>query len=426
MNILADSRVVMLVWNGFVSDARVLREATSLAAEQADVNIIAIRTPARDVADERIEPRVRAVRVKRSAGWPGRLVMAPRFLVRRFLSAAYRRLGMTPPTPFRGRPRWWQLDRRLVFLIEELAVNSRMFRKAVSLQPTVVHAHDVNTLFPAWLAARRCGAKLVYDAHEISADREGYHGRVWLVKLVERFLGKAADGRITTTQARADWFKEEYGYPDMAVLQNRPVRRIVEHSDRIRRTFGIAADRPVVLYQGGLQWGRGLRNLLEAVRGLPDAHLVFVGDGIQRASLEEEAASVPGRVHFAGMVSLDELPEWTASADVGVQCLRNTCLNHYTTDSNKLFEYVMGGLPVVASDFPEIRRIVEAYDLGFLVDPDDVDAIRGALRKLLEDKAVHERCSANARRARDELDWTSQSSELLGLYGKFLDPAASP
>lgn len=412
-------RVVMLVWNRFISDARVLREARTLQKAGGRVTVIAIRAQEIDATSEVLPSGVQVVRVARRTPRGIRIVMLPRLLMRRAWRTLNRRLfGRQLAAVIYTSPKWWEFDRRLIFLSEELSINFQMFRAAVQLQPQVMHAHDVNTLAPAWMAARRCKAKLVYDAHEISADREGYHGRIWLVKMVERFLGRSADAHITTTEARSDWFEEVYGYPGMTVLQNRPERRIVNSSDRIRREFDIPAECPIILYQGGLQWGRGLRNLLDAVRGLPGVHLAFVGDGVQRPSLEREAADIADRVHFSGMVPLIELPEWTASADIGVQCLRNTCLNHYTTDSNKLFEYVMGGLPVVASDFPEIRKVVVEYDLGTLVDPDNVEQIRIALRELVENKELRERFAANARKAREQLDWSSQQGELLALYGR--------
>jgi glycosyltransferase involved in cell wall biosynthesis len=152
------------------------------------------------------------------------------------------------------------------------------------------------------------------------------------------------------------------------------------------------------------------------MRGLPQAELVLIGDGPQRHTLEAATADIAVRVHFVGQVPLAELPAWTASADIGVQTLRNTCLNHYTTDSNKLFEYVMAGLPVVASDFPEIRAVVAEWDLGALVDPDDTNAVREALRRLIDDEALRRRLATNARRARDSLDWSSQAPKLLELY----------
>jgi len=410
---LAGRRVAMLVWNEFRHDARVTREAQTLIEAGAQVQVTAILARKNPVAGEVTPEGIQVQRVARENPWLARLIFLPRYVLRR---VAERLAGRQSAPAALGPLRWWQLDRRLVFLLEELGVNWRMYRSARTFSPDVVHAHDVDTLFPAWLAARLARARLVYDAHEISADREGYDGRIWLVKWVERWLGNRAQGRITTTQARADWFISAYHYPDMIVLQNRPVRSIADGSDLIRERFDIPADQPIVLYQGGLQWGRGLSNLLEAMRGLPRGCLVFVGDGVQRASLQQAAADMADRVHFVGQVSLAELPAWTASADIGVQTLRNTCLNHYTTDSNKLFEYVMGGLPVVASDFPEIRAIVTADDIGVLVDPDDVEAIRQALARLIEDQAYRQQLADNARRARNHLDWASQAPKLLDLY----------
>jgi glycosyltransferase involved in cell wall biosynthesis len=416
---LAGRRVSMLVWNEFVYDARVTREASALVAQGACVQVTGILGRKRAVARETTGDGIAVNRVHREQPHLSRLMFLPRYALRRLRE---RLVGRPIKSVGLGPLRWWQLDRRLIFLLEELGVNWRMYRSACRFRPDVVHAHDVNTLVPAWLAARRCGARLIYDAHEISADREGYVGRVWLVKLVERWLGRRADGTITTTGARAVWFESAYGYRNMVVLQNRPVRCIADGSRRIRNHFQIPDGAVVVLYQGGLQWGRGLQNLVKAMHDVPGAHLVFVGDGEQRHSLEAAAQPLGARVHFAGQVPLDELPEWTASADIGVQTLRNTCLNHYTTDSNKLFEYLMGGLPVVASDFPEIRQIVTEWDVGLLVDPHDVASVRAALRRLTDDPALRRRLAENARRARDHLDWASQAPELIALYRRVLEP----
>ena len=410
----------MVLWNGFVNDARVLREAHTVCQDGANVQITAVLTPARLVRTENICEGICVERVARHVPVLSRALLAPRQVLRRFRSLLARIMSVKSRVIRSGPVRWWQIDRRLTLFVEEVGINFRMFRSVCRFRPDVVHAHDVNTLIPAWLAARRCGAKLIYDAHEISADREGYKGRVWLIKIVERLVGRNADGLITTTQARADWFARSYGYQNVVVLQNRPVERIVNNVDLIRKRLDLSEDQVVVLYQGGLQWGRGLRNLVQAVAGISKAELVLIGDGIQRKSLETFAEELPARVHFVGQVSLEELPEWTASADIGVQCLRNTCLNHFTTDSNKLFEYVMGGLPVVASDFPEIRSLVTEWDLGFLVDPDNISSLRQAIETLVRDKDMRSKYSRNARAARKSLNWASQSNELSKLYKRVL------
>jgi glycosyltransferase involved in cell wall biosynthesis len=406
----------MLVWNGFVFDARVTREAETLVGAGVSVRVICVLTDQRPIAEETTAGGVQVVRVSRRVRWLSRLLLAPRvllyFLLERLQGRESRSLLREA---FESRAAWWELDRKLAMACELLAGNIRMMIAAVEFEPDFVHANDVNTLVPGWIAAIWASAHLVYDAHEISADREGYRGRIWLVKLVEKHLGGSASGRMTTTRTRADWFMKNYGYPNMGVVQNRPQYSEVK-ADRIRTTYQIPADKLVVLYQGGLQPGRGLHNLIKAVRAVPHAHLVFVGDGRQRASLEAAAADLKDRVHFVGQVPLSELPEWTASADVGMQTLRNTCLNHYSTDSNKLFEYVMGGLAVIASDFPEIRLIVTEFDLGILVDPDDVGELSEAIAKFAADRESLRRFRMHAQESRGQLDWQSQVPSFLSVY----------
>ena len=158
---------------------------------------------------------------------------------------------------------------------------------------------------------------------------------------------------------------------------------------------------------------------MAAMPGLPPCHLVYIGGGRLLAPLKGMAAArgLGGCVHFLPTVPLAELLAWTASADIGVQPIRNTCLNHLSTDSNKLFEYAMAGLPVVASDFPEIRRVVEAHDIGLLFDPETPGELAGALGRLIADgdlaRAARRQCarapgrSAGRRRRASSSAYTS-------------------
>ena len=115
-----------------------------------------------------------------------------------------------------------------------------------------------------------------------------------------------------------------------------------------------------------------------------------------------------------------ELPGYTASADIGVQPIENTCLNHYTTDSNKLFEYVIAGLPVVATDFPEIRKIVKNNAIGFLVPANDEQALSETIVELLSDRELLENFSNNAKITAQNLNWEAQEKCLINLYERVL------
>ncbi|MCY1444387.1 D-inositol-3-phosphate glycosyltransferase [compost metagenome] len=151
---------------------------------------------------------------------------------------------------------------------------------------------------------------------------------------------------------------------------------------------------------------------------MPEAYLVYIGGGSLASQLREvrEELGLQERVHFIPTVALADLPSYTASADIGVQPIENTCFNHFTTDSNKLFEYVQAGLPVIASDLPEIRKVVACNRLGILVPPGDGDYLVSALRDLVADKYKRDFYAENARKAASLLTWEEQEGKLIAFY----------
>jgi glycosyltransferase involved in cell wall biosynthesis len=175
---------------------------------------------------------------------------------------------------------------------------------------------------------------------------------------------------------------------------------------------------PIVLYQGGIQKGRGMRILIEVAERVENTYFVYLGSGkldqiIKDMVIEKQ---LERRVFMVPMVPLIDLPTYTASADIGVQLLRNTCLNHYSTESNKLFEYLMAGLPVIVSDFPEMRRIVEEYHVGLTVNPDDIDDITGAIKKMISSPDLYQQYRRNALDSAKSLCWEEQEHRLVDLY----------
>ncbi|MCG6658042.1 glycosyltransferase family 4 protein [Halomonas campisalis] len=392
----------MLVWNTFQNDARVLNEAKTLARAGYQVTVHALALPG---IAPRVETPEAGITVRRCGGGQGR---------KQIKSAG-------------GRSASWfslllQASSRTFALLQ-------MGRAALRARPQVIHAHDVNVLPTAWLASKLAGAPLVYDAHEISTDREGYHAFRGLVAGLEKRIMPRAAGTITTTDARAKFFARAYGIPRPLVLQNRPRRVQPPRGNRIRDELGLSEPWPIVLYQGGLQPGRGLLRLVEAAADVPNAYFVFIGGGRQRRELGERAESLglSHRVRFIPTVVLRELPSYTASADIGVQPIENTCLNHFTTDSNKLFEYVMAGLPVVASRLPEISRVVAPHDLGLLVPPGDTPALAAAIRRLVDEPSLRDEYRSRAALAAQSLNWEAQEQALVDLYARVLPaPSAHP
>ncbi|RUR27819.1 glycosyltransferase [Vreelandella andesensis] len=389
-------KVAMLVCNSFLNDARVRKEAETLVNAGFQVTVHALAVPG---CQSRSDVLSSGIRVRRHGGDQ----------------------TTKKPSPGSTKRERSKLD-VLALILSRVRALLSMGWTTFRSRPDIVHAHDVNMLPTAWLAARLAKAPLIYDAHEISTDREGYQSFRGLVGWVEKQLVPGAAGMITTTDARAKFFARAYGVSRPLVLQNRPRFIEVSRSNRIREELGLKESWPIVLYQGGLQPGRGLDRLVKAAVNVSDTYFVFIGGGSQAGDLKRLVGdlNLGQSVYFIDTVPLDELPSYTASADIGIQPIENTCLNHFTTDSNKLFEYVIAGLPVIASQLPEISKVVRQHDLGLLVPPGNTEALASAIVELVKDSSRRTHYQMNAKKAAKLLNWETQEASLLALYHQVL------
>jgi glycosyltransferase involved in cell wall biosynthesis len=193
----------------------------------------------------------------------------------------------------------------------------------------------------------------------------------------------------------------------------------------LRDLFEIPAEAPIALYHGGFSRHRGMEELAQATLqpGMERVHVVYLGYGSLREELLAMAgdATYGGRLHVADKVSPDELLPWVASADVGVMPIQASTLNHLLSTPNKLFESLAAGLPVVASDFPEMHRIVAddpAGPLGELCRPDDPADIARAILAIVDQppatrSALRARCLGAAH---ERWNWEHEVAGLLDLY----------
>lgn len=302
----------------------------------------------------------------------------------------------------------------------------RLFlREALTRPAALYHASDLYTL-PALAAAARChAARLVLDARELYPHVDATAGKPWarwMWSVLEyRYLPRT-DAVLTVNDSIADRMAETYGIERPVVTHNVPERQTVPRTDALRERLGIPAGQRIVLYQGLVRDGRGLERLVKAMRDVPDAALVIIGDGPAKAELQLYAVyKLPGRAHFLPHTPPDDLLRLTASADLGVHVPEPITESIRLALPNKLFEYLMAGLPVVVADIPEMRRVVEQFEVGLVVDPYDRDGLAAALRRALDNEAARQRWRANAPRVfetfrpeRDKERFQSVYRRLLG------------
>jgi glycosyltransferase involved in cell wall biosynthesis len=377
----ARHHVVMLVRNPYTHDTRVEKEARALLAAGHRVTIVADAAPG--LPERGSRDGVDIVRVRR----PALRVPGLRFLLHE-----------------------WQLAGRLA-----------------ALRPTVVHAHDSNALVPAAIAAARRRVPFVYDAHDLwlGRPRRGRSrlyfalNQAWYA-VVERLAIPRAAATITVSRPIAEHLRRRYrlsavhlvpNYPDVADEIGRRELRDLPGGDAIDPT------RPVVLYLGGLMAGRGLEQLVEAMAVVPDAQLVFLGEGALEGELRAIAARASTRLVVLPPVPPDAVEAYAASAAVGVSPIVPSCLNYRYSLPNKLFQYMAAGIPVVASDFPQVREVVEGSASGVVVDTRRPEAIADGIRRVLGDPAEAAEMGTRGRAAvRDRYNWARAAAVLRSVY----------
>ncbi|WP_299520999.1 glycosyltransferase [uncultured Serinicoccus sp.] len=259
-----------------------------------------------------------------------------------------------------------------------------------ALDPDLIVSSDLPGLVGANIAARRLERPHLHDCHELYLESTTLkrHERLFLWP-VERYYMRRADAIVIVNQTIRDEYKKRYGVEGVVLRNCAPPVPPSVRADPIdiRGLLGLSPDERVVLYQGGLMAGRGLDVCVRAAAHFPDnAHLVFVGEGREKDGLVAlaEKVGVRDRVHWLPAVPPAELPAYTAAASVGLIPYQPVSKNNRYALPNKVFEYTGAGIPFVASDLPELRRIVETSGPGEVYDPFDPRALSTAVAMVLD------------------------------------------
>jgi glycosyltransferase involved in cell wall biosynthesis len=323
--------------------------------------------------------------------------------------------------------------RVLAALVRRLAIpltirSHRRNAEAVAPPADLYHGMAYMGIPVALALGKRHRAAVVYDARDIYLEARNLarmRGPArWLLAWAERRWAHRSARVITVNDAYADVMTERLRVARPLVVMNcsdtfeppdPPIRRF---HDRL----GLALDRPIVLYHGGLFPHRGIEELIAAMDGVPDAELVLMGYGALEAELPARIAASPAgaRIHVLPAVPPDELHDWVAAADVAAMPIQPSTLNHRLTTPNKLFEAMTAGVPIVASDLPGMATIVRATGCGVLCDPTDPASIATAIRQIV-DASPDERRAYGARgRAAvvERYNWAAQAAVLFDEYGR--------
>ncbi|EGR0364498.1 glycosyltransferase [Vibrio cholerae] len=287
-------------------------------------------------------------------------------------------------------------------------------------QAQVVNIHTLALLPLGWLLKKLLKVKLVYDAHELETEKNGLHGfRQLISKYIESIFIRSCDLVIVVGENIADWYANAYKIERPLVVKNSPRFRLQAKKNLFRERLGILPNQKILLYQGGLVQGRGVQLILDAFKERKDSHVVAVFMGYGDLTMEvEQAAKSHKNIFYFPAVSPNVVLDYTASADIGIHLIQNTCLNHYFCMPNKFFEYAMAGLPVVVSYMKEMAEAVQAADFGVVLSEYSVEAINEAVDRLSERDLTE--LSNNAYLFAQAQAWEQQERVMLEGYQRML------
>jgi glycosyltransferase involved in cell wall biosynthesis len=294
--------------------------------------------------------------------------------------------------------------------------------KGVDLKPTVIIAEDLFSLPAALVIKWFTRAPVLYDAKEFyfalaSLRHRPVTQRFWA--LVERLCIRFADRVITSGQRDSDVIADRYRIDRPVAIHNYPPRRSNPgDATFLRKRYSIPDRYRIFLYQGWLLRGRGLFHLIDLAAAIGSVMLVIVGGGALRDELERYAArsGVADRVLFTGPVPYAELPDYTAGADVGCALIEDYGMSYRYARPNKLFEYIQAGIPVLVSDLPAMREVLERRPVGSIVDLSEPAALVAAGRRLIEDTEFYNECVDQCSVAASEYHWGMEETKLQRLF----------
>lgn len=409
------TRVLMLVINPMTADARVEKEAASLAATGCEVTILATAAegvPAREERDGFTILRLPYQRV-----------------VKDRITGSIERERARGTISGRLRARvWWlaggsylKIMRSRLLPIEYFRGLAREALDLVTL-PAVIHAHDLGTLRAAVKLAkawkRRTGSRprVVYDSHELYVEQQTrwpwWEKAMW--KAHERRWIHHADAVIAVSGGIADQLQRRYRLSTRPhVILNSPRAETDRRLGRdVRNDLGLEPRTLLAVYAGAVKPSRGVDELVDAMSLLPGWHLALVGTTPESLEAVLGSRSFPddlaARVHTLRPVPYWSLPEYLSSATVGVHPLPDSCLNHRLALPNKLFDYLFAGLPVVVNDLPEMGNLVRTRAVGSTYEGGEPSslarALEGSKDLLVSPGAI------------DDLSWDRQEKLLRALY----------
>jgi len=298
--------------------------------------------------------------------------------------------------------------------------NIRLFLFLLFKPLDIIHCHDLWPLPAAAFLALLKNTALVYDAHEYYAGLKILEDRpvkrfVWL--FFEWLAIPVVDMLLTVSIPLGTLFKKRYPQlKKVEIIRNLP---LPEKPD-INKVPDIECknNEKTIFYHGHFKPGRGLEPLIKSMKFINNAQLLLVGGGELKEYLINLVAEnkLENKIRFREYIQNELLISYAAQADIGTVLFESSSINYSYALPNKFFEYIMAGLPVLASNIETLEQYILKYDIGKTVEPSDPKLIASVLNEMLANQANLYKWKKNSFSAAKELNWDVESDKMIQIY----------
>ncbi|MCK5820636.1 MAG: glycosyltransferase [Bacteroidales bacterium] len=304
--------------------------------------------------------------------------------------------------------------------------NIRLFCYLLVVRADLFLANDLDTLPAVWMASKLRKIPYVFDSHEYFTEVPELVNRravqkIW--KSIERRILPGTKYMLTVNEEIAHLFEKEYDIKVRVLLNVPNVSRgeaVQEFQGQIPGSF---EGKTLILYQGAINKGRGLENMIDAMPKLSAYALLVIGGGDILDILRKQVAdlNLKETVHFTGRLPMEELLWYTQQADIGISLEQDLGLNYRLALPNKLFDYMHAGLPVLVSDLPVMSQLVNEVGFGMISNKFDPDYLAEKIGAMTADQERYKGWCDAALKWSAKYTWESQELVLTGICEEALN-----
>ncbi len=314
---------------------------------------------------------------------------------------------------FKGKKTVYKLSKKPLSLFFYLKFYYILKLKLLTKKYDIIFAEDLYCLPVCVIIGKIKKAKVIYDCRELFGFLAGLKNKKLLQKFwstVERIFIRKADLILTTGEMDSEFIRNQYNVKNDLVIRNLPIYKKSNSPINYYSLLGIDKSKKVLLYQGVVLHGRGLKMIFEFLQTSDDFVLVVIGGGEMLDYYKQlsEKMSLQNKVFFIGKIPQDKLIDYTAGAFAGLSLIENVSLSYYYALPNKLFEYIMAEIPVIATNLPQMKKIIDDFSVGFVVEESDILKLNEVLSKLIIDHNLYNQLKLNCRIASQSLNWEKE------------------